>query len=181
MGFLSSFFIRVVIFVTCCIVCPKVLCNKGLRCLKELLRKIGGIRTHVGNKPLLVELLGDLHRLARSQSEFAVGFLLESGRDERRSRAIGERFFRHALDLPGFLVQTVFELAGFGLGQDEDVPSLFFVGRQFAGGFAQLRKGIATALAKRLLPHAEQNFNHRLRRSVRHAQHSSLAPPAASG
>lgn len=51
----------------------------------------GGVRTHIGDEAVLVQLLGHLHRRLRTEAELARGLLLERRRAERgvRGAAVG--------------------------------------------------------------------------------------------
>ena len=64
--------------------------------------RLGGqlsrIGTHVGDVAVLVQRLGHVHGVLHAEAELASGLLLETRGDERRLRALGERFLVHALD-----------------------------------------------------------------------------------
>jgi len=58
----------------------------------RLLRHVDAVGPHVGDQPVLVERLGDPHRVASREAELARGLLLKRRSGERRRRVLGEGF-----------------------------------------------------------------------------------------
>src|SRR4051812_30966237 len=66
--------------------------------VQPLFRHRRRICTHVGNEPILVELLRGLHCFPGSKSELGAAFLLECARYERGIWAIGEGLLVDSFD-----------------------------------------------------------------------------------
>ena len=91
--------------------------------------EIGGVGTHVGDVPALVQPLRGAHGAGGGKAQFAAAFLLQRGRDERRVGPLREGFFLgagHGERLPG---QAVRQRLRLGPGQQADVRAVL----QFAG------------------------------------------------
>ncbi len=65
------------------------------------------VGTHVGNVAFFVQLLGDLHRLARGQAQLAVGLLLQRRSGERWRWLTYLAAFADACDFPFALEQAI--------------------------------------------------------------------------
>lgn len=80
----------------------------------------GGVRTHVGDEAVLVQLLGDLHGGLRAEAELAARLLLERRRTEGRVRRAAVRLGLHRADREGGVGEGGGEDARGGLVQVQD-------------------------------------------------------------
>ncbi len=68
---------------------PIALRNFAARRRQRRPRQRGRVGTHVGDEPVLVQALGDRHRLSRTEAQLAAGLLLQRRGHERRVGAAG--------------------------------------------------------------------------------------------
>ena len=65
--------------------------DRPARGADRLGRHVDAVGPHVGDQPVLVERLGDPHRVAGRKAELARRLLLQGRGGERRRRVLGER------------------------------------------------------------------------------------------
>ncbi len=87
-------------------------------------RERRGVRTHIGDEAVLVQLLRHLHGGLRAEAQLAAGLLLERGRTERGVRGAAVRLGLDRADREVGVLQGGGQRAGVGLVQVQDVAVL---------------------------------------------------------
>ena len=106
MRFLRVFFAGVLVSALRQIFFAKVVADITANHVQRVLTQVGGVGTHIGDVPCLIESLSHHHGLFHAEAQTGAGRLLQGGGDERRARlAAGRLVFPLQYAVAGFFQQ----------------------------------------------------------------------------
>ena len=106
MRFLRVFFAGVLVRAIRQIFFAKFVADVAANHVQRVLTQVGGVGTHIGDVPCLIESLSHHHGLFHAEAQTGAGRLLQGGGDERRARlAAGRLIFTLQYAVAGFFQQ----------------------------------------------------------------------------